>query len=780
VGSVAYSVTLGGADISARLTGTLRVERNRGVAGVATLYYRAAGAVSEADIEGLAVVISGAVDCALYTVSSSPLFSGRVTTARRSLDRGVWYLLCTDSLREQANAADLATLRGWLGETGYWSRRLFGERSTGYRQLQDLAGTTYGTVQCSASDVPGWTSWDPAALTTLTLSDCLGTPEEQSADLSGLVNRVNLTLDWTHPRVWRREITVGWNWAAGLGGGDPWRDFVAPADGGVQGRRYWQNPWPLPTPAEVYAIDGAAGWSLLLGNTVSGVGFAAQYIPQTGWYDVSYIGGGEQISSRAGLSALTGDSLVWRPTGSLASALKQFSVDMERRGSQDVTRRYVITLQATDSVNRFGGRELTETLQLGEDHDTSAYEAAQGSADRSVRYQREDGTTVSVSVTASYQDLVDTEAEAEALLAAIRSRAYHILAGHRRQLRVRVPLAPQIGHGHAIALDGAAGVTVSALPVQCVLHEIVFPASANGGRLSAVTTLTLARSYCATPTVSSSDLDAPAAPDTGWTHSQSHPSSFSLTNYIGGNAGVPDWDEATMDQGWIANRVRDIGEVVEEGDPTEYPVQGWRFQLPDIEDEMTDPHSGETSETLTIAVPHAPLTIAGFGGGGGGGAAGCDRALQTGEDVEAAICTGVAPGGLLVYLLPDTPWPDAELRLESAPSGASGQVLRLGCESDGWVGYALYLPALSYPSTGSISIRFRFESTAPGDSLTVQALCYGSPQPSGAPVQTFGSSADWQTYAGATALCSSHALSLSRSGTGAAELLIDSIHIEVD
>lgn len=583
-------VLLDSVDVSARLLGELRIDAERAKSRVCSLSLvpsaamRAANLWLPRDLEGRPLTIDIRVDSGAWVRR----FTGRVLRAPRDPLTGVLALMGQDTRKAQANAADLPTILGWCAAGGgLYHEAIFGPRQTGMRQLDDVASTTWGTVECGPDDAIRWNSWATAATPGRTYARYLkGTLTEGTLDLDALVNRWTITFQWRYTRIWSRGHAVSWDW------GNEWCDRRYPAP---DGQRYWQNPWGLPDLSDVQALDGAAGWRIRAGRQTtiySGepAPFAYEMLPGSGWYDCDGLGG----------SLVDGSIFRWEisEAGRLES-LTSFRVEMERHGAQDVERTYTLTVECPASIARYGARTGTETASGQTPYDATAWLDSAGSG--TPPGYRSNG------IGDACLDLV-SEAEVEAAGACyLRAKAFDIRRTHRAAVSFEQPLDPAVELTSTVRLEQAGHVAVQA-PVSRLVDILTFPCQANGYQGRAITALTLAVSRSAAGAQTDDDLLLPPAPDTDPTHTP-HAGTTTLQTHVGRWPGCPDWDDDAM-VGWRTNRsVRFPARTgtPPDPDPEEY-VEGWNFSLPDIEAEMTDAVSGTTSATYSISVPHDEWT----------------------------------------------------------------------------------------------------------------------------------------------------------------------------
>jgi hypothetical protein len=563
------AVLLGGTDITARLVGELDIDAERGAARVCGLYYRPAGSVAPRDLEGLTLTI----DLTTNTAGTVRRFTGRVFRVKANSESGVVYVMGQDSLKAQANGATLATLQTWC-PLGLYHEAVFGPRTTGWNQLRDLASTSGGTVECGPTDAPRANPLRVTGPADLTYTKYLaGSLEEGSLDLDGLVNSCVITFAWRHTRLWSRPHTLAWNW------GIEWCDLV------YGGEAYWQNQWLLPQVSEVQSFDGKAGWSFqtsrqLSGGDPLGPGFNGEYLPVSDNYDC---GNGP---------------FVWiNKEEDSPQSLTRFGVRLERRGVQAVTRTYTLTLACAASIARYGTRTATDQASGETPYDPAGWVESQGSGVPA------DGVSgwANNGIGDRQLDVVD-EADMDAAMRCIlQHRRDAMRASHRRPLAWVVPLALECELTSTVTLDSA---RVSAGPgrVHRITDRLTFPSSGNGYQGRAVTRIELHLSRSQYGTQTDDALDPPAAPATLPTHTP-HASTTNLANHIGNWSGAPAWNDEGM-IGWRANRLTYTGG----GTPNPYPSTGFNFDLPDIEEEMTNEVLGTTAATYAVAIDHETLT----------------------------------------------------------------------------------------------------------------------------------------------------------------------------
>ena len=139
-------VVVGGVDLSARLTGTVTVDRERGAAGVAELVLQLLpGPVVPSDWIGRTVTIVYA-SAAQGVTTLSLRFTGRIVKTDWDTLNRMLSCQCSDQLQQRVEAMEVAAIDALTG--GFWSPDVF--EAVDGRSRWDYALERMGTFLASA------------------------------------------------------------------------------------------------------------------------------------------------------------------------------------------------------------------------------------------------------------------------------------------------------------------------------------------------------------------------------------------------------------------------------------------------------------------------------------------------------------------------------------------------------------------------------------------------------------------------------------------------------
>lgn len=224
-------VTLGGVDVTARLVGTITVDREEGAAGVAdfTLFYPPGDAVP-VDITSRVVTID-LISTAQGETTQTRLFTGVVAEPRWNALARTLAVTCTDNLQQRVEALSVADVDALVG--GQWSTDVFDplDGRSRWDYVQERLSSRPASLDCSAAGVLRVTDWhaSPAAHYVFgpgtTLYESIGV---ELAQLAGVTNRVELEIAYRFSRFREKREKYGWIHPAtgglgGLGGFCAWR-----------------------------------------------------------------------------------------------------------------------------------------------------------------------------------------------------------------------------------------------------------------------------------------------------------------------------------------------------------------------------------------------------------------------------------------------------------------------------------------------------------------------------------------------------------------------------
>lgn len=200
-------VTVGGVDVSARLTGQITVEAAENAARVAHLSLAPAGQqVALADLARKPVTVSlERFDASGTRTGLYRLFTGLVDTPEYESATRVLTLACSDA-RQSKIAAMPRPLLDALVPTGVWSPFVFDRYATSEQYLADRLGTTAGAVDGDAYGALAFTPWAGTPSRTITDAEILD--ETLVPALAGATSarRTRLTVTYRRPQAVVRGI----------------------------------------------------------------------------------------------------------------------------------------------------------------------------------------------------------------------------------------------------------------------------------------------------------------------------------------------------------------------------------------------------------------------------------------------------------------------------------------------------------------------------------------------------------------------------------------------
>lgn len=223
-------VTLGGVDVTARLVGTITVDREEGAAGVAdfALYYPPGDAVP-VDITNRAVTVD-LLSTAQGQTTQTRLFTGVVAEPAWNALTRTLAVTCTDNLQQRVEALSVEQIDALVG--GQWTADVFEPfdgRSRWDYALERLQSRP-ASLDCSPSGELRVTSWYASQAAHVvfgpgtTLYESIGV---ELAQLASVTNRVELEISYRYSRF--REHRQSYSWThpnteglTGIGGFCAW------------------------------------------------------------------------------------------------------------------------------------------------------------------------------------------------------------------------------------------------------------------------------------------------------------------------------------------------------------------------------------------------------------------------------------------------------------------------------------------------------------------------------------------------------------------------------
>jgi hypothetical protein len=565
------SVSLGGTDVSARLTGQISITAEEGAARIAELTLSpTTGAIDPTAWVGAAVTIDYCLtDAAGATLFSARRFTGKVDIPEYNpTDRTVTYR-CTDGLQPTLEATDHSAIDA-LTPGALWTQDLFDADADGYQYATDRASTVPYSLDLDCAGTWRWTAWAAKGSADLELAD--GDILDRSLAVSlasarDLLNRIELAVEYRWERLYHRELKIGWFCTEDL------------CD-------YLERSFELPTrDMALRAVEGT-GWLL------SSISFTP--LPPSDTYNC---GGIDRILINSYYP-----ELIWG-----------FDAKAVRRWTQTVTERYALTLYAAGSEARHG----TITSEAGEsyqtEYDSESWEGLGADNATLSRFATAsvssypDGSTVGdaglypppAGATAlDNGDYVIEQSErsrANALIAAaLAVQSTRILASHRRNyVEASIALHPWVDRHHTVR------IATTYLTATGKVHTVQDRLDLGSGEATTTVRIAVSRGGTGNGAAALAAPTPPAAP------SPAAPSGGAGFNtdgdtYLGGIVGAPAYDEDWA--GFTGNYA-----IPEPGSEV-YPRR-LTIDFPEVVTALRDEHQASVSADYSIAIPDDELTL---------------------------------------------------------------------------------------------------------------------------------------------------------------------------
>lgn len=555
------TVTVGGADVTASVTGTIQVRAEENQARTADVsFLPATGTFDPEDWIGVAVLIDHVADPD-GTPASTRIFTGNCNWPELDDTTSVLTLHCSDLLQESFEAMDDATILSTITGSKL-SDEVFGEREDGWQRAQDALTTVRSEIHKSRTGTLTLTDWAAKGTADYgyTSSGYLHeSPRVTYAQRRELVNSISLEYQHRYDRFKIRNHDFSWshgNFCGWLTG-----DF-----------------FPLPKTEMVKTAIEGAGWPVH-GNIVF------THLPEQGTYNC----GGTQIIW-GGVVPDTGGIVIDTAAQEELRTGLAFSATWaaRKRFVQTITEDYSITVSCAGSITLFGTAVGEDGANLSVDSNGNEW------ADS-------DDTDIPAGFT---QDAIDdyvadqmTRADSDNVVECLIQHADHRIAGsHRRNyVRWQVPCEP------ALDLEHTAQITAGKVTAKGKVFQVQHTLDLVAG--SAITAVQIA---CSRGGGGTSDaLDAPTPPSTAPTH-QAPATSTTVDTHIGGNDTVADWDDADYDgESYVSSNQGVISTV----NPLKIYPRRVQIVSPEIEVEATQSGDYTATPTYAVAVPDDTLTV---------------------------------------------------------------------------------------------------------------------------------------------------------------------------
>lgn len=320
-------VTVGGIDVTARLTGQVSVDRERGAAGLADFTLQMdAGPVVPMDWVGREVVIDY-ISTALGVTTETRRYTGRVVTTEWGSLARLLVCHCGDQLQQRVEAMSTEAVEALI--PSYWSSEVYEavDGRSRWDYAQERLTSVQGSLDSSATGDLRLTSWYAG---NIDFTFGAGTTVYDSvalsyADLTSLTNTVEIEASYRFPRL--RQLNENFTWV------HPDTNGM----GGMSGFCQWR-PDSTELPDVAMVRDAVTGSGLSL---VRNPGY-----------------------NRVPLSAPDpcGNGQPW--VNNYADLLLAASLTGGRRWSQPVTEKYALKVVAENSVAQAGEVIARESLSI--------------------------------------------------------------------------------------------------------------------------------------------------------------------------------------------------------------------------------------------------------------------------------------------------------------------------------------------------------------------------------------------------------------------------------
>lgn len=206
-------VTLGGVDVTELLTGSIRVDREEGAAGIAEfgLFYMP-GQLVQTDLADRTVTIDYITDDGVDAVQVR-LFTGLVAEPRWDAPARIMQITATDNLQHKIEAMPIAQIDSLT--QGMWSEDVFAplEGRSRWDYAQERMSARAASLDCSALGVPRTYSWYASSAPHYIFGPDTTVYQSINVDLAQLrnvTNRVELEVAYRYPRLHDARQSFAW------------------------------------------------------------------------------------------------------------------------------------------------------------------------------------------------------------------------------------------------------------------------------------------------------------------------------------------------------------------------------------------------------------------------------------------------------------------------------------------------------------------------------------------------------------------------------------------
>ncbi len=547
-------VTLGGVDVSARLTGEIRIEAGEGEARIASFVMRPApGPLTLPDWTGAAVTIDIAQqDAAGNAIDARRLFTGVVDVPDLDLTERLVSFECTDQLQQVVRSLPKEWVDTNVG--GYYSEAVSGESSDMLQYADARLASVPASLDLDPYQAARVTPWniEDAPVLVLTEADIIfGSLRVELAGRANIRNEVETVLQYRFPRLRARVASVNFertvNQYTSQGLDIPNRDMIE------------------------QALSSIPGWQLL------------------GEINMVPVDPGSYESSGSGGTVYTVISATDAPQLALG-----FAARFSNRWVQWVTEEYRLTVAAQASIDALGlSRETSNGAVLDADFDDGTWLYEPG-AEPVLTLP----TVGDVSLDYGGAGRTDRAAAQNAVRTLVAQSRCQILAAHRdTSTSAMTTLHAGIDLNRRIEIDTAEvrarGKVVSVahrMDIETGEHDTEFAIAISG--------------FSAVGLQDDDPVEAPAAPVDPTPAPGAAAYGCRCDMYIGQVSGAPEFDEANM-IGYSTNAK--AGSEFDANAPA-YPY-ALSVEAPEIEAAVRDPITLPRPANHAVAIPQDLLEI---------------------------------------------------------------------------------------------------------------------------------------------------------------------------
>ena len=547
-------VTLGGVDVSARLTGEIRIEAGEGEARVASFVMRPApGPITLPDWTGAAVTIDIAQqDAAGNAIDARRLFTGVVDVPDLDLTERLVAFECTDQLQQVVRSLPKEWVDTNVG--GYYSEAVSGESSDMLQYADARLASVPASLDLDPYQAARVTPWNIEADPVLVLTDAdiiFGSLRVELAGRANIRNEIETVLQYRFPRLRARVASVNFertvNQYTSQGLDIPNRDMIE------------------------QALSSIPGWQLL------------------GEINMVPVDPGSYESSGSGGTVYTVISATDAPQLALG-----FAARFSNRWVQWVTEEYRLTVSAQASIDALGlSRETSNGAVLDADFDDGTWLYEPG-AEPVLTLP----TTGDVSLDYGGAGRTDRAAAQNAVRTMVAQSRCQILAAHRdTSTSAMTTLHAGIDLNRRIEIDtaevharGKAIRVTHRMDIETGEHDTEFAIAISG--------------FSAVGLQDDDPVDAPAAPVDPTPAPGAAAYGCRCDMYIGQVSGAPEFDDATM-IGFSTNAK--AGAEFDANAPA-YPY-ALSVEAPEIEAAVRDPITLPKPSAYAVAIPQDLLEI---------------------------------------------------------------------------------------------------------------------------------------------------------------------------